>query len=105
MVEVTVTVECEDICDPEPDCWILGVTSNEPINGPGEGNTKPDWVITGDLTVNLRAERAGGGKGRVYTIHIECVDASGNIASGIVEVTVPHDKGKGEAKGKGKGKK
>jgi hypothetical protein len=99
MVEVTVMVDCKDICDPAPFCYILGVTSNEPINGPGDGNTEPDWDFTDNpLVVLLRAERAGFGTGRVYTIHIECMDASENIASGIVEVTVPHDQGKGKGK-------
>ncbi len=97
MVDVTVTVDCEDICNPEPDCWIVGVTSNELINGPGDGNTEPDWELFDDepLVVLLRAERAGGGTGRIYTIHIECMDASGNIAEAIVDVIVPHDQGKG----------
>jgi len=96
MVEVTVTVDCEDICDPEPFCCIVGVT----INGPGDGNTEPDWELFDDelLVALLRAERAGGGTGRVYTIHIECMDASGNIAEAIVDVTVPHDQGKGKGK-------
>ena len=99
MVEVIVTVECEDICDKAPFFYILGVSSNEPINGPGDGNTEPDWDYTDDpLVVLLRAERAGGGTGRVYTIHIECMDASKNIASQIVEVIVPHDQGKGKGK-------
>jgi len=95
MVEVTVTVDAEDICDPSPVCQIVDVTSNEPINGPGDGNTEPDWEITGGLTVKLRAERAGGGTGRVYTVHVEYTDASGNTATATVDVTVPHDRGKG----------
>jgi hypothetical protein len=100
MVEVTVTVDCEDICDPAPFCYIVGVTSNEPINGPGDGNTDADWEITDDLTVYLRAERAGGDNGRVYTIHVICEDASGNIILADVDVTVPHDQGKGKGKKK-----
>lgn len=96
MVEVTVTVDAEDICDPAPFCKIVDVTSNEPINGPGDGNTEPDWEITGELTVMLRAERAGGGTGRVYTIHIDCTDASDNTTITMVDVIVPHDKGKGK---------
>jgi len=97
MVEVIVEVEAEDTCDPEPDCWILGVTSNEPINGPGDGSTEPDWEYTDDpWVVLLRAERAGGGSGRIYTIIVECMDASGNTATATVDVTVPHDQGKGK---------
>lgn len=48
-------------------------------------------MITGDLTVDLRAERAGGGTGRVYAITIRCIDGAGNSATASVEVTVPHN--------------
>lgn len=104
MVKVTVEVDAEDNCDQAPFCYIVAVTSNEPINGPGDGNTEPDWELFTDepLVVLLRAERAGGGNGRVYTIHVECMDASGNIGTDTVDVIVPHDQGKGK---KGKGKK
>jgi hypothetical protein len=103
MVEVTVSVDAEDICDPEPFCYILGVSCDEPINGPGDGNTEPDWEFTDDpLVVLLRAERAGGGDGRVYTIDVVCEDASGNITTDTVDVIVPHDKGNGKGKGKKK---
>jgi hypothetical protein len=96
MVEVIVTVDAEDICDATPACNIINVTSNEPINGLGDGNTEPDREVTGDLSVKLRAEHAGGGTGRVYTIHIACTDVSGNTATATVEVNVPHDQGKGK---------
>ena len=97
MVEVIVSVDATDICDAAPVCWILGVNSNEPINGPGDGNTEPDWEYTDEpLLVLLRAESAGVGTGRVYTILVECMDASGNITSVTVEVIVPHDQGEGK---------
>jgi len=88
MVKVTVTVDAEDNSDSALGCWILGVESNEPINGPGDGNTEPDWELFDDepLIVMLRAERAGGGTGRVYTIYVDCSDTSGNIATGMVVV-------------------
>lgn len=74
---------------------IVSVSSNQPINGTGDGNTSPDWVITGDLTVSLRGERAGNIKtDRVYTITVESTDALGNTARKDVFVTVPHDQGK-----------
>jgi hypothetical protein len=57
------------------------VSSNEPINGPGDGNTAPDWVITGTSTVDLRSERSGTGTGRVYIVKVECTDSSGNSAT------------------------
>ena len=94
MKPVEVIVSVSDNCDTEPACKIVSVISNELINGPGDGNTAPDWEITGELTVNLRAERSGKGDGRVYTITVECTDDSENSSTETVDVTVPHDKGK-----------
>ncbi|MGZ4962617.1 MAG: hypothetical protein ACXWKG_02470 [Limisphaerales bacterium] len=75
-------------------CKIISVTSNEPINGRGDGNTSPDWIITGDLALLLRAERSGPNKnGRIYTITVQCTDALGNSTTTNVLVTVPHDNG------------
>ncbi len=96
MVEVTVTVDPEGLCDPVPVCRIVDVSSNEPLNDLGDGNTESDWEITGDLTVKLRAERAGVAVGRVYTIHVECTDDWGNTTTTTVEVIVPHDQGNGK---------
>ena len=98
MIPVTLTVSALDNCDPQPSCQIIDVTSNEPENGLGDGDTAPDWEITGDLTLNLRAERSGKGSGRVYTITVMCTDAHGNSSKGTVNVTVPHDKGKKKKK-------
>ena len=54
-----------------------------------KGDKSPDWEITGDLTVNLRAEREKKGPGRTYTITVECADTSGNTsASKTTTVTV-----------------
>ena len=92
MVPVVLAVDATDNCDSV--CQIVLVESNEPINGLGDGNTAPDWVITGDLTVKLRAERSGKGNGRVYTIKVECADASENSSTDTATVTVPHDKDK-----------
>ena len=90
---VTVKVDVTDICDAAPTCRIVSIASNEPTNANGDGNTEPDWRITGALTAELRAERAGPNGGRVYTIVVQCTDASGNAASRAVLVTVSHDNG------------
>lgn len=91
MVPVTVSVGVDDACDSAVQCEITSVTSNEPINGIGDGNTEPDWEIVPPLTVNLRAERAGPLTGRVYTLGVICTDAAGNASSTTTTVSVPHD--------------
>ncbi|HET6350314.1 MAG TPA: HYR domain-containing protein [Candidatus Krumholzibacteria bacterium] len=98
MVRVKVATEVEDQCDPNPVCKIVDVTSNEPDNGTGDGDTSGDWVISDDNTVMLRAERSGMGSGRVYTLTVQCTDALGNSGERTVTVSVPHDQGGGKAK-------
>lgn len=93
MRPVTVSVSVTDMCDPVLSCQIISVASNEPVNGLGDGDTSPDWIITGPLTVNLRAERSGTGTGRVYTITVQCTDDSGNSSTATGTVRVPHDRG------------
>ena len=64
------------------------MTSNEPVLGQGNGDTFPDWIVVDDRHVLLRAEREGGGNGRIYTITITCTDSGGNSSTEEVEVTV-----------------
>ncbi len=86
---VTVTVQATDNCQVKRS-HITSVTSNEPINGTSDGDYTPDWLITGDLTVNLRAERARNGAGRIYTITVVSEDDLGQLsAPATVTVTVP----------------
>jgi len=87
MVDVTITVIATDLVDPAPMSSIVSVTVNEADNGNGDGNTTPDFIITGPLTLQLRSERDGN-TDRVYTITIACSDFSGNTAHGTVTVTV-----------------
>ncbi len=93
MVPVRVSVTVTDACDANiaNKCKIVSVTSNEPVNALGDGNTEPDYQITGNLTLNLRAERSGTGNGRIYTVSVACTDASGNSSTRAVKVTVPHN--------------
>jgi hypothetical protein len=93
MRSTVITVDVTDICDANPTCRIVSVTSNEPANSVGDGNTEPDWEITGALTLNVRAERSGTGTGRVYTITVRCSDISGIASTTEVKVNVPHDQG------------
>jgi microsomal dipeptidase-like Zn-dependent dipeptidase len=88
MVTVNLSTVATDICDASPKCKILSVSSNEAVSPVG------DWQITGNLTLMLRADRDGNGSGRVYSITVQCTDASGNSSQKVVTVTVPHDQGK-----------
>ena len=86
MVDVTLNYKAVDNCG--VNCTPV-VTSNEPINGLGDGDTAPDWEVVDDHHVRLRAERSGKGNGRIYTITITCKDNAGNTIVRTVTVTVP----------------
>ena len=88
LVAVNLSVSAIDNCGPVTS-KIKSVKSNEPISGLGHGDLSPDWMITGDLTLELRAERSVKGHGRIYTITVETKDAAGNSSTGAVTVTVP----------------
>jgi endonuclease G, mitochondrial len=67
----------------------VAVSSNEPANGTGDGDTDPDWIVIDAHHVQLRAERAAGGSGRIYTLTVTCTDASGHSSSSATTVAVP----------------
>ena len=94
-VTVTATVEATDICDADPEITLVSVVSNEPDNakGNGDGNTTDDIVIVDDFTIQLRAERAGKGSGREYTVTYQAEDDSGNVTQEQAIVTVPKSQG------------
>lgn len=89
MTPVSVSANVTDNCSGVT--WsVTSVGSDEPVNGTGDGDTAPDWSITGGHAVNLRSERAGTGDGRVYTITITARDGAGNRTTGTTQVSVPH---------------
>jgi hypothetical protein len=65
------------------------VSSNERVNGPGDGNTGGDWRVLDANHVQVRSERAGGGSGRIYTIALTCVDSAGTQSTRTATVAVP----------------
>ena len=94
---IHVDVVVGDVCDATPEVRLVSITSNEPENGEGDGNTAPDFsgadFGTDDRDFRLRAERQGGGSGRIYTITYEAEDGSGNVTVAQTQVTVAHDRG------------
>jgi len=116
MVPVQVYVQATDECsDPSEVLPVsVRVSSSEPddANGSGDGNTTGDvhgqdgyahpvevaTALTYDAlaqrwrgTVLLRAERAGTGPGRKYTLDVSATDSHGNAAVTSCCVVVPHD--------------
>ena len=97
MRSIQVAVRADDACGPVE--WrITEITSNEAVDGQGDGHTSPDWLIKAPNRAFVRAERSGNGFGRVYTLHIEVSDMSQNTTNGTVTVVVPHDRGHGRGK-------
>jgi predicted extracellular nuclease len=95
-VDVSATVVASDNFDPAPLVSLLSVSSNEPDNGSGDGNTVNDIVVVNDYEFKLRAERSGSGSGRVYSVTYQVTDFCGNSATATGTVLVPHSKGKGK---------
>ena len=95
-VNVSVGYTASSPCiPPQPFSCSLSVSSNEDVNGLGDGNTAPDWQVVNATLVRLRAERSGRGNGRIYTITGSCRHASGGpTATATTTVMVPHDRGK-----------
>jgi hypothetical protein len=106
----------EAVTDPSPDqlgLQVTAISSNQDVEdaagacGP-ESAAGDDWVfdptpvlgpvgndtVTISTSVEVAAERCGGGKtGRVYTIDVTCTD-EGTTESVPLTVTVAHDHGK-----------
>lgn len=95
-----VPVSIRGVTDPDGDPVTLKVTSvrqDEPLSRPGT----PDALGIGTSTVQIRADRAGGGDGRVYRVTFEASDGNGGVCTGTVTICVPHDQGRGRACGDG----
>jgi hypothetical protein len=87
MVDVAIAYSATGGCG-AASCSITAIASNEPDDGLGDGDTANDKQIVDATHVKLRAERAGGGTGRVYTITITCTDGV-TTTTKTVTVSVP----------------
>jgi subtilisin family serine protease len=89
-IEATITVS--DVCDPDPVVRLVSITSDEPDNETGDGDTNDDIqgaeFGTDDRSFQLRAERNGHGQGRTYTITYEAEDSAGLTTPAQATVTV-----------------
>jgi hypothetical protein len=97
LVDVIVMANAKDNCDGSPVISVV-VSSSEPAEYDGDGNTIPDWEVvsidqaTGAIALRLRSERSGKGDGRVYSIAVTATDASNNSSTSITTVRAPHNK-------------
>jgi hypothetical protein len=91
MIPITVNYTATDNCS--VGC-VVTVTSNEPINGLGDGDTAPDWQVVDAHHVMLRSERSGKLSGRTYTITVTCTDPAGHTVVRTTTVAVPKSQSK-----------
>jgi uncharacterized repeat protein (TIGR01451 family) len=94
---VTVAQMVQSVSDNCPisidDVVIETVASDEPDDDLGDGETIDDIIIGADCrSVQLRAERAGSGDGRVYTITLRLKDSGGVVTRAEFEAHVPHSR-------------
>ena len=93
LVEIAASIQVQDDVDPHPEVRLVSITSNEPDEGLGDGDTVGDvqGAETGadDRNFQLRAERSGTGTGRTYTVVYEARDSAGNVRTVTTTVSVP----------------
>ena len=87
--DVALTYEISDNCDSAL-APVITITSDQPVNGTGDGDTAPDWEVVDAHHVRLRAERSPtSSAGRTYTITLTLTDSAGSSTSSSVTVRVP----------------
>jgi len=114
MIPVQIHVFASDLCTAPEDLQVVcTITSSQPDDTGGTGEHVDDVNGSDGYTsaveielvnlgngeysalVELRAERDGDDKaGRIYSIHVEAMDVSGNVGFADTTVIVPHSKGK-----------
>jgi hypothetical protein len=88
-------ISVSGVTDPDGDpldVQVYAVTQDEPTAEPG--GKCPDAVIA-EGRVRLRAERLGGGNGRIYEVDVRATDPSGASCTKALTVCVPHDQSGG----------
>jgi hypothetical protein len=97
MHTIQANVTATDNC-PGVSYVLTEITSDEPDNGTGDGDTVNDIqnadIGTPDLEFDLRSERAGGQDGRIYTVTYTATDGANNSTNDSATVEVAHDQSK-----------
>jgi hypothetical protein len=97
MVNVSIITQAADNTGVMPTLSVEEISSDEPQSGTDSSDLSPDWAnlvvdqTSGVVTLQLRAERAGTGNGREYTIKITATDQSNNSTEAEAKIIVPHD--------------
>lgn len=93
LVTINAAVTVSDVCNPNPAFVLTSITSSQPDNGLGDGDTVNDIQDasygTADLSFLLRAERSPQGAPRTYTVVYSVSDGSGNTVQAAGAVIVP----------------
>jgi hypothetical protein len=101
MIKITPTFNVTDNCDSNPTVVLKNIVMNEgdqtSTYDPLFDSTISEGMTTGDIYVDatgnifLRAERAGNGPGRIYTLTFTVTDSSNNSITVSALIKVPHN--------------
>ncbi len=98
MVPITVDLSVTDALSGGVTYVMIEASSNEPgATTDIAGFTVPGQAVSGAV----RAQRSGGGTGRIYTLAYQGMDLAGNTATCSTVVTVPHQRNAGRGGGGG----
>lgn len=98
VIDTAACVHVEEACAGAITAEFTWISSDEAIDGVGAGNKGEADVVIDDCShVQLRAEREGGGDGRVYRLGVRVIDGAGHAVEGTCSVEVAHDQGDGAA--------
>jgi len=96
LVTITANISVSDDRDPAPAVALVSIASSEPDtateSGDAGGDIQDAAFGTDDRTFVLRAERAGKGSGRTYTVVYRATDKSGKSREVTTTVMVPRNK-------------
>ena len=87
--DITINYDVADNCT-TPTVSVT-VSSNESVNGTGDGDTDPDWIIVDAHHVKVRSERSATGDGRIYTIAVTVSDGCNASVTQSKTVIVAHN--------------